>query len=60
MDEGDEDRDAGGDDEEEGEGSDFDLDLGDAGSDEGLDHSYSCFVILNTCPDFFDAFRCLL
>lgn len=34
MDEGDEDREAGGDEEEEGEGSDFDLDLGDAGSDE--------------------------
>ncbi|CAJ0930661.1 unnamed protein product [Ranitomeya imitator] len=39
MDEGDEDREAGGD--EEGEGSDFDLDLGDAGSDEAQESDSS-------------------
>lgn len=38
LDEGDEDREAGGDndDSDEGEGSDSDLDLGDGGCDEGL------------------------
>ncbi|KAM4053299.1 putative ATP-dependent RNA helicase DHX37 isoform 1-T2 [Anomaloglossus baeobatrachus] len=45
MDEGDEDREAGGD--EEGEGSDFDLDLGDAGSDEAeeSDSSLPLYVL---------------